>query len=535
MVRTRKVSPMPSVQPAPIRGGGGGRGPRGPAGTGISPENVTEVQAGENLQAAIDAASAGDIVIRYPGASRVYDPKADVSILNMDNLSRSPQHVYNPSGLKYWKALRGRAKLGQGSVDVIGVGDSFTRGHGITNYLHFGWFAALRKKGQAAWNPTGVKGGLGWFPAKLFTGIPGITADGTLWNNDLNDKTMPGGYGYRSAQGASLGTYTITTGANLGLDPNDAGTVLPYLSDLEVVLSCGQSYYGSVNFQMDEAVGAFSDTGLTVTPASAAAALKTGMRTGRDSLDQGFHHAATPTTGAYRYQIVSVDKATKYMDLNALIHYDGDWDCGVRFHNLGFTGAQARKFVPDTVAVNGSTMGEGSTTGVNPIWDFDNPEYCIDTGANNKRVGLIIISLGVNEYQATDAAQNHPIALYNSLKDMLTRIKALRFDIATPKPCSVLLVPQWQIAKTGAAADINDDAKTHRWAEYVQKMYDLADEFSDFVAVCDIFELTGRSLKLSTNTTNPFVDDTGMYQSDKLHPNVIGAEFYAQAIFEALI
>jgi hypothetical protein len=466
----------------------------------------------------------------------------------------SQRTVYNPAGLKYWRASLGRTQVNQGGVDIMCLGDSFMLGLNLASWTVAPWPMLLRKKLQARFNPSGVPGGRGWIAAQPGAGSVGLSPNGTQWGTGANDGKMVGGAGYRNSPTADTGTYELTMGNGASVDPAVLGTALPHASDIEAVVSAGASIFGTVQMAKDFAAGSYTNLETVTLAGVPSANYTSGLRFGVHQDDNnGWSVGSVPTSGVYKFKLTSLDKATKYMDLDAFIHYNGDFKCGVRVHNFGNVGKQARHIVHDDVSVNGAVMGAVKAEGLNPIFGFDDDAYyslysyagsgVANAGdvPTNKRVGLFIMSYGVNEYNVATSAptESDPVALYNSLKWAIERIIALR---AAPlsggtalSPASILLVPQWHIAKDGTAAATDDDLRTHRWAEYVQVAYRLADEFPDCVAVCDIFELTGRGLKLSTNSKNAYVDDTGMYQSDKLHPSYIGMEFIAQAVFEALI
>jgi lysophospholipase L1-like esterase len=453
----------------------------------------------------------------------------------------APRHIYNPGALQYWHALKSRARGGGGGVDVMVIGDSFVEGTYITNYITYAWPQILRRLLQAKYNPSGVVGGLGFFQIRP-------AGYGYPTNPAISIGT---GAGQWSAAGPSGGILAKAT-RHPGTDANEATIELtmdqvatsaemlsesalpdslPYCTDLECLVAASGTTYGTVALAMDAAVGSYSALATVTleTPSGKPFGLKLGRVASPDG--ESWTHATLPTTGTYKYKITA--QASKYCDFQGYIHYADDWNCGVRLHAMAMAAQLARVWVDSGTSLLASppVSGTGTNSELDPILDFDNVAYSAYAGAArsaNKKIGLIVIGNGgLIEYGIGNGVTNpqygYPATYQAALQAIITRINTLH----TAPKVSILLVPQWQ------RGDMVDSTQTYKYAAYNAACYAVAAANSDNVAVVDMFKATRETVRVAT--TNLFIYNAGLEHTDHIHPNVAGAQFIAERVFEALV
>ncbi|MEN6370941.1 MAG: hypothetical protein ABFD64_02925 [Armatimonadota bacterium] len=417
-------------------------------------------------------------------------------------------NAYNPDGLKYWRAALPRAADGCGGVDILWIAHSYGTAATVTNPVHFCYPQILRRKLQARYNPAGV-GGMGFINARSV----GISS--TNWSN-YSGGDCTGGSGKRYA-GNSVSPRILTltlNDATAGISPYNPDalpTTLPYCTDLEAVISAGvgTSIMGKWTFGWDIGAGYVDlQTNIDTTAFQGQSGLRA-CRKLSTADGTSWHHDTLPTTGDMKYSITAVD-AAKYNDVCGFVHYRNDWDCGVRLHNFSIAGSYAV----------GYKLQASPNVGNNGLHDFCSATRCIypdGTRPTNKFCGLVGIGLGVNEYFRQDTT---PDEFYANMASVINAAH-------TYNPyASILLLADWQIT-TGT----NPLPETHVWREYVDKLYQLVDAYSDYVTLIDMYAWTGNATRAQAYLHHT---NCALEGADSMHPSALGQTAYAESIYRLL-
>lgn len=408
----------------------------------------------------------------------------------VSGLSRMLEPVYGgynlQAGLQRWRRSLGMvqktsAGVGKGGVDVVVIGDSIAEGGVATSYLHDSWVHLLKVQLQEWLNPSGVEGGYGFRPFVAGVGSAswpgGQDANGTLAVHE--SKFSRGGTGSSGASAKSLNTNTATSGspnhrAYVSFDPaNSKGGI----THVELVSAkggaAGNTVYDITPNQSPLAYVTQGSAGITGTIAQNGTPTVYGTHWGKlppSPLDPADQHTVqlAYATGTLAYW-------------NGLIGYNGDWDCGVRVHNLAAWGSVISHYnTADNLVANIDNWGTGA----------------LNTGATNAR--LFIFDFITNDV-GTSASPATALATFKSTYGVLIdRALAL-----TSKPSVLLVIPPCRSNANSLA----------NWPAFVTAIYELADERSH-VAVLDLFKIADESAYSATVTDLDWDAADGTHYSD---------------------
>lgn len=405
-------------------------------------------------------------------------------------VSRAIEPVYGAyniqAGLQRWRRSLGMARknsagTGSGGVDVLVIGDSIAEGGVASSYLHDSWVHLLKVKLQAWLNPSGVPGGYGFRPFIAGVGSAswngGQDANGTLATHE--SKFTRGGTGSSGASAKSLNSNTATSGspnhrAYVSFDPaNSKGGI----THVELVSAKGTAAGNTVyDITVDQGALAYvtqGSAGITGTIAQNGSPTVYGTHWGKIP-----GSALTPTS----QHTVQLSYATGQLTYwNGLIGYNGDWDCGVRVHNLAAWGALISHYnTADNLVANIDNWGTGA----------------LNTGATNAR--LVIFDFITNDV-GTGASPTTAVATFKSTYGVLIdRALAL-----TSKPSVLLVIPPCR----------NNSNSLANYPAHVQAIYEMADERSH-VAVLDLWRIADETAYTSVVTDLDWDAADGTHYSD---------------------
>lgn len=423
-------------------------------------------------------------------------------------------------GLARWRDSLGRVRNKGYGVDVVVLGDST----GTFGDWFSTWPYLLRNKLQARFNNPAVLGGFGFIPA-FHTNYPSGAQDASHRFSDVNPFRSSGasweGFSARDPDGnAATGnvqarpargdiTYnmygrfdpTVTTFNGITVD----GKELRFgVSDWEYV---GLLYSGVADrMYQDSALAAG-----VIVPSHVVAPIPTNS--------WGEHWAVQSGLNPLVANTLQVGPTLKNQDtvsaaqcwINGLILYNGDYNEGVRLHNLCNEGSDSFVIGSNTGAQNYQANIDQFSTGANG-------------GSRNAK--LFIINTMLNDCGYT--ANNISVATYKTnLQNMITQI------VGRPsKPCVMLVVNQ--PPDTNAA----DATRLANYPNYREACYQLASANPDTVAVYDKWKALTDATHLEyaphgTNTTGGAMADRGWWL-DGVHPTPNGQFSQACQMFSLL-
>ena len=406
-----------------------------------------------------------------------------VTALDLSN-SSTPWTYKTQTGLRRWFQNLGAvgkdsAGNGLGGVDVVCMGDSLTEGVGATNGLYDNYPHRLKVKLQNYYNPEGVLGGFGFLPTYMaLTGpINWWTMEGTP---NYSDNSF--GLGFRRL------TYNPATGQRIryAFDGSLDDYFRQGVTDLEFA-AMRAHLVGPITYDI-------SPTDAFVTPGTGTIATGTDTMVGIVPSDYGYRGTRLSGLTATATNCLQLSTPSEVAWYCGAFAYNGDYDCGVRVHNVGNGGQSARS------AVN---ITSGMTATVDPMGTQG-------AGARNAKLFIINyitndIGTGVNAFTTRDEFKSN-------YQTVINRVLAL-----PSKPCVLLLIPPAR-NNTNYVSNVPD---------YIDALYELADE-NDHVAIANFWEMLDNSLWTDTTT------DLGWNHADGTHFTDTGYEAQATEIARIL-
>lgn len=409
--------------------------------------------------------------------------------------------------------------VGLGGVDVCVYGDSIAEGGESSDSVWWTWAHLLKMKLQAALNPPGVVGGYGYMPA-----MQGPSNGTTSWAG-LSDGTY---HGVSNHANYLLTARKVTAGAgfagNAGYGTKGQilwvkdGERLQWVFDgshataaarrwgvtrAECIGSNISGSYGGPIFDW------FDNTGGTIFPNAQTAG--TGLQTGSFTpiAQANAQHgrrwsiggAVTPLDATKRMVLQLTGPAAVYGNTD-LILYNGDYDCGIRLHNMGYWG--------QTVA---SVSGYTGWLSALDVWGSG----IGSTDANgNTRGGAVNAKLYLFDFITNDAAtagEAGLAAFSTAYAALVDRVLAL-----PTKPSVLLIIPP---RGGGATAAV--------YRMYADAIHAIA-AARDHVALLDLWEYTGEADGVQAGR----VTELSWYV-DATHYSDTAQQAWANILFEALM
>lgn len=450
--------------------------------------NVTE-----NIHQSIEMTDVEGLVSELSDLNQAITDKAP------DNSARAIGVHKIKSGLKKWRQSLGRcgktiAGTGLGGVDIVIIGDSIAEGCSSTSYLYDRWSSRLRNKLQDYYNPADVVGGYGYVPA-----IAGVADGNSTWLTAARNVWTLSGTWSRTDPTTGLGSRQASAAA--AVSPRQAkfafdGTLgdavqrRSGVDRLELILA-GNSTSGTIRWDVN-------GTDTFVTPGTGNRGFGT-IATNSVSSVYGVHHGdlgLTLDSTALNVIQASTDSnlTNGGLFLDGCIAYNGDWDCGVRMHNLANWGAVVSQY---------------SSNGGSLIANFDN-FGAATTGASHAK--LFIFNWITNDVGFNPTVTTTTTDFKDAYKLQVQRA------LACESQPSVLLV----IPPSPADTDAHDNYPSH-----VSKIYEIADELDD-VAILDLWDLCGNDVYSGR------VTELGWNKADGIHYSDTFQEALASLLFDIL-
>lgn len=348
------------------------------------------------------------------------------------------------------------AGAGLGGIDIICFGDSIIEGYSGTDVNWDSAIHHLKVKLQTKYNPSGVIGGYGYMPITHGNGNNALwTSFGTVSNGTANLSVV--GRSKTAAFGAN-GMYVRLNGAEPAWKRMAASAVQ--------LIGYKAGSHGTARW--DTGVGAAPTIGSGVqtgthnqlyTPIP-----HSGERYG-NAVEPAFTAKIDLTASDDNYIQWAAPSASSNASYDGIIAYNGDFDCGVRLHTLGYYGKKIGEQLPFILdqynsGINGRvvTWGRGLKTG----------------GACNAK--LYIMNWISNDcgYSATPSTA---LATFKTQYE-----QAVDYVLALASKPSVLLV----IPPRASSVDLNNrTTEGTRHIDFVNAIYEIADA-RDHVAILDI-------------------------------------------------
>lgn len=467
---------------------------------------ATDATRGTAFLAAQTAAAAGDTVKHIVGNIDIGSSqvgKADVRVelgprVNVKTTAvgyrnglgvvehASSYHVAN--GLQRWRNGIGNVHkrsdgTGYGGVDVVLIGDSISEGGTAggeinattTEYMTDTFSHQLKVMLQDRFNPKGVQGGYGFIPVMTGPHVGQWVADANIFSSTgtwTKDGSSTFGLGGRVWQG-NPGSNT----AYIRMNGGDADAVKKRLnvSSIQWVATQG-AILGTARY----------DVGVGSAP-SIGAGSPTGTINMNGGTAYGTHFAQITglTRTADNYLQIATPSATNGLWLDGVICYDGDYDCGMRLHNLSRWGLNsgAANWQPTTDHIYEAESRFGSNNG----------------GASNAK--LVMLDLITNDCAGMTTAQFK--ANINAWVD--------GFLGWTSKPAVLIWIPP----------NMFDHAL---WYDYVEVLYQVADEH-DNVAILDLNRVLAGDLTSATANSfgligNHFLDPGQRWLAEQMYRTI---------------
>jgi len=433
-------------------------------------------------------------------------------------------------GLREWRlgvrpyGLGDKALAGAGGVDVVFLTDSIFQTGGtftsVDNTVN-----RVRQLLQRRFNPPDIEGGFGFMPIighpptiqYIGTGFGNanmrVNGSNALWpaygpatlvgaaglskgialrhvraNSDLSGQTcwwlyanaLPVDHLFQDSAASTMRQAQIVFGSNSG-----DGTFRFGWGDFTATSGGTQPYTNGSGAAPVYATNVDANAFSVDVDADAAEAV--GLRT-------SLANAATSSAATHWIQVDQLE-ANNPVNIEGLLLYRDDNDCGVRTHNLGIGGAKSGDW-NDAVTLAGLARF-GSRAGTIP-------------GENAQNAKLVVIELGINDEQSA-------VSLATYRANLAALIQSVQ---AWPSKPSVLMV--YPMPRDHASALAN-------WRSFIEVGKSLASEYN--CAVLDIWTTTRDSPH--GNGSAGFMKDRGFY-SDGVHMTKHGHDWCAGLILGAL-
>lgn len=405
--------------------------------------------------------------------------------------------TYNlADGLRNWRKSLGRcnknsAGVGGGGVGILWCGSSTMEGMVATSPIDTGAHQ-LKRLLQAHFNPYGVQGGYGFVPthvlANMGAGLSAVGWDGSQYASS--------GFYWLGTPAGACGAYGAGTGAaRLGyavIGPQAAAE-----THFHILLDGTHASAIPFRFNADKVQFVIRETtssGFTYdVKDTAPITIGTGSPTGTVANGSGTTYskhlpaAGISITRTAKNYIQIAPGVGNTVRMDGIIAYDGDWDCGVRFHNLAATGTVSSMWAD-----------------ANNIAGMQN--YGTASGSGAVHAKLAVSNLGQNDINASV-----PVATFKT--NYATWIQAM---LAMPSlPSVMLIVP----CPMGGRID---SYYSTDWPAYVAAIYELADTYG-----CAIVDLN----KLFPTVTKSPWDPTGASPLSALGWDGDGAQHYTDIFY----
>jgi len=390
------------------------------------------------------------------------------------------------TGLRRFKESLGQCEraisgAGYGGVDVVVLGDSIPRGHGLAQSAYESLSHELKIKLQKEYNPIGIVGGYGLVRADY---DPGFTQDSTPFTVSSGTAMIGDARGSNSAMRMRFWFNGAAT---------DAAIRRLGVSALEPLYVKAAST-GTLQWDIHQS-DAF------VTPGTGATAKNT-ISTVAGSQTWGAHHGSipvdstsgvAPTLNSSQNYCLQFSPSSGQIYVHGVVAYNGDIDCGIRLHQI---------------CVNGGTL-TASYSG-----DSNARQAIAMFGANGfgaSKMKLLICDFIVNE------ATNDP-----TLANLATFMSNLQSAVSTitilsSSPCWLHVIPP---CPQGVSTTV--------YGAYAKAIYEVASANPNTMAVFDTMSMLDNVAYTTWNTRLNWM------QNDAVHPNGTGAAALANILFEAL-
>lgn len=362
-------------------------------------------------------------------------------------------------GARRWRDSLGRVRDGKFGIDIIVLGDS-TSTYGD---IYSSWPSHLRNALQDHFNDPSVEGGFGFFPVRT-------------QNSGSNDWTISNGtqtwsISHNSTGDPAAGLVNVKIDTTPAADNeiyrrfngsgSDARRHRQKLTDVQYVGLGYNGFWHTLTF----------DAGTDVPPYAGSNAIVTADPGGGELYGEHWTPVTglTPTDDNY-VQIATVGAANGRVRASGVICYNGDYNEGVRLHNLSSVGS----YTSIWALMDGAPNAELSLQANIDRWT---------TGANGgaKNGKLFLINSMLNDCGAS--AETVTVAQYKTnLQTMITRAVA-----RASKPCVGLIVNQpWGYNTSDVA--VATAGRLAAYSQYRDACYQLADENPDTVFVIDFWK-----------------------------------------------
>ncbi len=484
---------------------------------------TTDVARGTDLLAAQTAAVSGDtITYRGPGnldlgaaqlgkagVRIVIHPRVQITttasygVWNELGSFEWPSTYNAESGLRRWYQSLGQvgrtlAGEGMGGVDIVCFGDSIMEGanFGVAPNVFFSgasfdsyrvdqWTHRLKIKLQASLNPPGVQGGYGYVPCLV--GAWGysrrIFAQTGTFTENLSNYQAHSGRMLVAAAGAN--TLDIQFDGSV----SDAAARRSNAASFEIFAS-RLTTTGTIRY----------DVGVGSAPAIGAGYV-TGTINTNGATDRGHHWGEITgvTRTANNFFRIAAPASGNGIEFDGAVFYDGDYDCGVRLHNLGDWGTQV-------VGPNKTSSGQ-QYVGYSHFF----------AATPGQQVGAEHCKLVISNFISTDVGTGvspatTPSAFKTSYLAFIDSLLPL-----TSKPCVLIVIPPCRV---------NVETRAN-WPAHVEVLYQIADE-RDNVAILDL-----QRMFANADRSVGFAGSGG--DSDGVHLSYVGGQIFADAVFSLLI
>lgn len=420
-------------------------------------------------------------------------------------------YTYNcEKGLRRWFDALGQVQkatngTGGGGVDIVCIGDSrleFGLGSGgptdamgagttsFDEYLADKWTHQLKVWLQDYYNPKGVQGGYGYVPCLV--GSQGATPDRRIWAQTGSWSENTSNFYAHSGR-----NVTAAAGANsvvLRMDGSATDAVFrrTHVSSWEIFAQrntdCGVIRWDVGNGSAP-AIGAGYATGTIDT---------NGAASGGQAHHWGQIGSGTVTRTTNNFFQVAAPSASNSIRFDGAVFYDGDFNCGVRLHNVGDWG----------IAMTG--MANNHWSGIKRFFEG----LPTDAAAGAKQAKLAIIDHIGNDVGSDGTPDTTPAAFK---AEYLAQVDAL---LARPsKPCVLILIPSHPFG--GAVRAV--------YQPHVEVLYQIADE-RDHVAILNL-----EAKMLQSDQDNGWKGLGGYTAFDDAHDSLIGHRITAEEIFKLLV
>lgn len=406
---------------------------------------------------------------------------------------------YLQSGLANWRRSLGKVGksstgTGFGGVDVVFFGDSILAGGIAQSFLYDSAAQILKRKLQSKYNPivngTQVPGGYGFIPALcnegsgLWSGVSSdvFTFSASGWTKVLQGSS--GGVANRRAQATSASGAQ----ARFVLDGTNANArgKRSQVTDVEFVAASGT---GTGTFTYDvTATDVFPIAG-TGTPTGTVSTTKSG------STIWGKHFGRTISglVPAVINDITVSNPTGGDLYLDGIIAYNGDYDCGIRVHNVSEWGSKVSDFSASTLQANIDRWGDKSGGATNAtLFVFNWITNDVGSGTGSAET--------ISAYTAA----------YGAIIDEALGLASKPSVLIVIPPC-----PNATIYLTNGYSAFRDAAKN------------LAATRNN-VAVIDLWEMTNNDLYSGTLTS------LGWNSSDGVHYSSTFQEAFANILYDCL-